>query len=194
MSGYVATSGDHPLPEHKEARTWSGRVAAWVRGLDSGGRSGRDDRTATEGGLAMSSATIATTGLTVFHESHLAAAGFLARYSGSTRYSYSGDLRQFFAWCAQVNVGVFEVRRGHLEHGSTVPPDFGGGFNRCQLSAKPSTTTTSVGGPSTPGDRPDRCPGSCRYPGREPGSARPGSGSGIRTRPTHLRWPPRPAT
>ena len=63
----------------------------------------------------MSSATVVTSSPWVFDDARLAAAGFLARYSGSTRYSYSGDMRQFFAWCAQVNVGVFEVRRGHLE-------------------------------------------------------------------------------
>ena len=63
----------------------------------------------------MSSTTIVIASPPIFDESRLAVAGFLARYSGPTRVSYSGDLRQFFAWCAQVNLGIFELRRGHLE-------------------------------------------------------------------------------
>src|SRR5580700_5575947 len=63
----------------------------------------------------MSSTTIVIASPPVFDEARLAVAGFLARYSGSTRVSYSGDLRQFFAWCAPLNLGVFELRRGHLE-------------------------------------------------------------------------------
>jgi integrase/recombinase XerD len=63
----------------------------------------------------MSSTTIVAPGATVFDETRLAVAGFLARYSGPTRVSYSCDLRQFFAWCAQVHLGVFELSRGHLE-------------------------------------------------------------------------------
>ena len=63
----------------------------------------------------MSATTIVTPAATVFDESRLAVAGFLARYSGPTRVSYSCDLRQFFAWCALVNLAVFELKRGHLE-------------------------------------------------------------------------------
>ena len=51
----------------------------------------------------------------LFDESRLAVAGFLARYSQPTRRSYHCDLRQFFAWCASVNLEVFAVQRGHLE-------------------------------------------------------------------------------
>lgn len=51
----------------------------------------------------------------LFDEARLAVAGFLARYSGSTRTSYTTDLRQFFTWCAEYNLDVFAVRRGHLE-------------------------------------------------------------------------------
>ena len=36
---------------------------------------------------------------------HLAAAGFLARYSGRTRDAYALDLRSYFYWCAQVPSG-----------------------------------------------------------------------------------------
>jgi site-specific recombinase XerD len=51
----------------------------------------------------------------LFDESRLAVAGFLARYSQPTRRSYHCDLRQFFAWCASLNLEVFAVQRGHLE-------------------------------------------------------------------------------
>src|SRR3954452_14852793 len=69
------------------------------------------------GGTAMSSATTTIVPPTppLFDESRLAVAGFLARYSQPTRRSYHCDLRQFFAWCASVNLEVFAVQRGHLE-------------------------------------------------------------------------------
>jgi integrase/recombinase XerD len=50
----------------------------------------------------MSATTIVPPCPPLFDEVRLAVAGFLARYSGPTRVSYSCDLRQFFAWCAQV--------------------------------------------------------------------------------------------
>ena len=51
----------------------------------------------------------------LFDEARLAVAGFLARYSGTTRTSYATDLRQWFAWCAQVGLEVFSARRAHIE-------------------------------------------------------------------------------
>jgi integrase/recombinase XerD len=51
----------------------------------------------------------------LFDEARLAVAGFLARYSTPTRLSYLSDLRQFFAWCDSVGLGIFEIKRGHLE-------------------------------------------------------------------------------
>lgn len=51
----------------------------------------------------------------LFDEARLAIAGFLARYSGATRKSYATDLRQYFAWCAEVGLDVFSVRRAHIE-------------------------------------------------------------------------------
>ena len=51
----------------------------------------------------------------LFDEARLAVAGFLARYSTPTRLSYMSDLRQFFAWCDSVGLGIFEIKRGHLE-------------------------------------------------------------------------------
>ncbi len=51
----------------------------------------------------------------LFDEARLAIAGLLARYSGATRMSYAGDLRQYFDWCAQHHLEVFAARRGHIE-------------------------------------------------------------------------------
>jgi hypothetical protein len=51
----------------------------------------------------------------LFDEARLAIAGFLARYSGATRKSYATDLRQYFAWCAEVGLDVFSARRAHIE-------------------------------------------------------------------------------
>ena len=51
----------------------------------------------------------------LFDEARLAVAGFLTRYSAPTRQSYAADLRQFFAWCAQVELRIFELQRGHVE-------------------------------------------------------------------------------
>lgn len=61
------------------------------------------------------STTITTPTPPLFDEARLAVAGFLARYSGPTRKSYVSDLRQFFAWCASVDLEIFGVKRGHLE-------------------------------------------------------------------------------
>jgi integrase/recombinase XerD len=51
----------------------------------------------------------------LFDEARLAVAGFLARYSEPTRRSYSTDLRQFFSWCAQMQLALFSLKRGHIE-------------------------------------------------------------------------------
>ena len=51
----------------------------------------------------------------LFDEARLAVAGYLARYSAPTRRSYTTDLRQFFSWCAQVELGIFELKRAHIE-------------------------------------------------------------------------------
>jgi len=48
-------------------------------------------------------------------KAHLAAAGFLARYSGRTRDAYALDLRTFFGWCASRGVDVFAMTRPHVE-------------------------------------------------------------------------------
>ena len=48
----------------------------------------------------------------LFDEARLAVAGFLARYSTPARRSYACDLRQFFAWCASVELQIFDLKRG----------------------------------------------------------------------------------
>jgi site-specific recombinase XerD len=42
-------------------------------------------------------------------------AGLLAGYSGTTRLSYTTDLRLYAAWCATAGVRLLEVKRSHLE-------------------------------------------------------------------------------
>ena len=42
-------------------------------------------------------------------------AGFLAGYSGTTRISYTTDLRQFVTWCTDIGVRLLDVKRAHLE-------------------------------------------------------------------------------
>jgi len=73
----------------------------------------------------MATTTIVSPSPALFDEARLARAGFLARYSGPTRTSYATDLRQFFAWCAQMELQVFTLSRGHVElwadHGGAGP-------------------------------------------------------------------------
>src|SRR5262245_49796565 len=42
-------------------------------------------------------------------------AGFLLGYRQRTRAAYLADLRDFRAWCANVGIGLSEVRRTHVE-------------------------------------------------------------------------------
>ena len=48
-------------------------------------------------------------------EAQLAAAAFLARYSGPTLESYRTDLRQFFQWADNVGLAPLEATRPHIE-------------------------------------------------------------------------------
>jgi hypothetical protein len=48
-------------------------------------------------------------------EVDVALAGFLAGYSGNTRLAYQQDLRQFVSWCYDQELGLFAVRRTHIE-------------------------------------------------------------------------------
>jgi integrase/recombinase XerD len=48
-------------------------------------------------------------------ESHLAAAAFLARYSGRTLDAYRQDLRGFFQWATDIGLAVLEATRPQIE-------------------------------------------------------------------------------
>ncbi len=50
-----------------------------------------------------------------FDEAQLAAAAFLARYSGHTLDAYRYDLRAFFQWSADVGLTVLAATRPHIE-------------------------------------------------------------------------------
>ncbi len=50
-----------------------------------------------------------------FSGARLAAAGFLARYSGRTREAYTEDLKGYLTWCANRQLDVFAVTRAHIE-------------------------------------------------------------------------------
>ena len=50
-----------------------------------------------------------------FDEAQLAAAAFLARYSGRTLDAYRHDLRGFFQWSADVGLTVLAATRPHIE-------------------------------------------------------------------------------
>jgi integrase/recombinase XerD len=65
--------------------------------------------------MSDSTTTLVPPSRPLFDDARLAIAGFLARYSGATRVSYSADLKYFFRWCAECHLEVFAARRGHLE-------------------------------------------------------------------------------
>ncbi len=50
-----------------------------------------------------------------FAQAQMAAAAFLARYSGRTLETYRYDLRTFFQWCADAGLDVLEAKRPHIE-------------------------------------------------------------------------------
>ena len=50
-----------------------------------------------------------------FGQAHMAAASFLARYSGRTLETYRYDLRSYFEWCSSVGLEVLEAQRPHIE-------------------------------------------------------------------------------
>ena len=45
----------------------------------------------------------------------VALAGFLAGYGGRTREAYTLDLRQYYAWCQDKGLRLFDVHRTHIE-------------------------------------------------------------------------------
>ena len=48
-------------------------------------------------------------------EAHVAAAAYLARYSGRTLDAYRHDLRYFFQWAADTGLEVLAATRPHIE-------------------------------------------------------------------------------
>jgi site-specific recombinase XerD len=54
-------------------------------------------------------------GSSLTEEEGVAVGAFLAGYSGNTRVSYATDLRIFSSWCHDSGIGLFSVRRSHLE-------------------------------------------------------------------------------
>jgi site-specific recombinase XerD len=51
----------------------------------------------------------------VMNRAELIAAAFLAAYGGRTAEAYSCDLRQYFTWCAGVDVDPVEASRAHVQ-------------------------------------------------------------------------------
>jgi site-specific recombinase XerD len=50
-----------------------------------------------------------------FAQAQMAAAAYLARYSGRTLERYRYDLRTFFQWCIDLGLDVLEATRPHIE-------------------------------------------------------------------------------
>lgn len=50
-----------------------------------------------------------------FDAAFMAAAGFLASYSGTTLVGYKIDLRGWFEFCERHDLPVLEARRAHIE-------------------------------------------------------------------------------
>ncbi len=76
--------------------------------------------------LQQTSSKIRTTAAEVpVDEAQLAAAAFLARYSGRTLEAYRHDLRTFFQWTADVGLEVLEATRPHIELYRTSLEDHG---------------------------------------------------------------------
>ncbi len=50
-----------------------------------------------------------------FAQAQMAAAAYLARYSGRTLETYRYDLRTFIQWCTDVGLDVLEAKRAHID-------------------------------------------------------------------------------
>jgi integrase/recombinase XerD len=49
-----------------------------------------------------------------FAQAQMAAAAYLARYSGRTLETYRYDLRTFFQWCTDLGLAVLEATPPHI--------------------------------------------------------------------------------
>ncbi len=65
--------------------------------------------------MSAGATTIVRPAAPLSDDARLAIAGFLARYTGATRNSYAADLRQYFSWCAQHDLGSSPPSGGHIE-------------------------------------------------------------------------------
>ena len=65
--------------------------------------------------MSESATVMVPESMPLFGPVQLAAAGFLARYSGRTRNAYALDLKTYFAWCAARGTDVFAMTRPHVE-------------------------------------------------------------------------------
>lgn len=70
----------------------------------------------------------------------MAAAGFLAGYSGTTRTGYTIDLRNYWVWCETNQLAVFEARRPHIELYVRSLEDHG--YARSTIGRRLSTVTS----------------------------------------------------
>jgi integrase/recombinase XerD len=64
---------------------------------------------------AMSTALALSKALHADDPAEVAAAGFLARYTGRALESYRYDLRVFFQWTSDANIDVLDAARAHIE-------------------------------------------------------------------------------
>jgi integrase/recombinase XerD len=60
-------------------------------------------------------ATLETPSVPLHDPALVAAAGFLAGYSGTTRSGYTIDLRGWWRWCELAGLHVFDAKRAHIE-------------------------------------------------------------------------------
>ena len=126
-----------------------------------------------------------------FAQAQIAAAAYLARYSGRTLETYRYDLRTFFQWCTDVGLDVLEAKRAHIElwrsameERAWLPrPSIGG----CPPSAASIASPTSTAGSHRTQRSTPAVPRSTRARARRPGRARPVPLHGRTLRPRPCR-------
>jgi integrase/recombinase XerD len=65
--------------------------------------------------ISSSTALVSARDADPFVQAQMAAAAYLARYSGRTLETYRYDLRTFFQWCSAVGLDILEAKRGDIE-------------------------------------------------------------------------------
>ena len=137
----------------------------------------------------------------IIDEAHLAAAAFLARYSGRTLDAYRFDLRTFFQWASDVGLAILEATRP-TSSSTEVPWKIGDwllqqstGVSRRYAASTGSPTSTGGSTPTQPGTSgvprvtPPRAEGSTER-SSGPSCSRP-NGSTKPCRPRRTAWPQR---